>query len=80
MVEKSQQKIGPVKYIEQVQQEGRKVVWPTLRETVTTSIMVLIMMVIFGIFFFFVDWFAANGTQFLLNIGIGGGTGAGTGG
>jgi len=72
MAEKSKQKIGPVKYIEQVRQEGRKVVWPTPRETLVTSIMVLIVMVIFGIFFFFVDWFAANGTQLLLNLGTGG--------
>ena len=72
MVEKTKQKIGPAKYLGQVQQEARKVVWPTPRETLTTSIMVLIMMVIFGIFFFFVDWFAANGTQFLLNLGTGG--------
>jgi len=72
MAEKSKQKIGPVKYLGQVRQEGRKVVWPTPRETLTTSIMVLVMMVIFGIFFFFVDWFAANGTQLLLNLGTGG--------
>ncbi len=62
-------KVGIVKYFGQVRQEGRKVVWPTSRETMITTILVLILMVLFGIFFFFVDWFAANGTQFLLNIG-----------
>ena len=79
MAEKTKQKIGPVKYIGQVQQEARKVVWPKPRETMITSIMVLIVMLIFGIFFFFVDWGAANITKFLLGLGTGGGT-PGTGG
>lgn len=73
-------KIGPVKYLEQVRQEGRKVVWPTSRETMITTILVLILMVLFGIFFFFVDWIAANTIKFLLSIGTSGGPGAGAGG
>ncbi|NNC38943.1 MAG: preprotein translocase subunit SecE [Acidimicrobiales bacterium] len=71
-------KVGPVKYVAQVRQEGRKVVWPTPRETMITTVMVLIVMVMFGIFFFFVDWLTANGTQLLL--GIGSNSGPGTGG
>ncbi len=70
-------KVGPVKYVGQVRQEGRKVVWPTPRETIITTIMVLIVMVMFGIFFFFVDWVAANGTQLFLGIGAEQGPGAG---
>ena len=62
-------KVGPVKYVGQVRQEARKVVWPTPRETMVTTILVLILVVLFGVFFFFVDWVTANGTQFLLNIG-----------
>lgn len=69
-------KIGPVKYVGQVRQEGRKVVWPTPRETIITTIMVLIVMIMFGIFFFFVDLLAANGTQLFLGIGADG-SGAG---
>jgi len=69
MAEKTAKKVGPVKYLAQVRAEGRKVVWPTLRETVTTTIMVIIVMIIFGIFFFFVDWAAANGTTAILKIG-----------
>ncbi|PHR59816.1 MAG: preprotein translocase subunit SecE [Robiginitomaculum sp.] len=73
-------KVGVVKYFGQVRQEGRKVVWPTMNETMITTVLVLILMVIFGIFFFFVDWFAANGTQFLLSIGTDSGSGPGAGG
>ncbi len=68
MAEKAK-KIGPVKYLEQVRQEGRKVVWPTWRETMITTILVLILMVMFGIFFFFVDWIFSNGVSYLINIG-----------
>ena len=70
-------KIGPVKYLEQVRQEGRKVVWPTPRETMITTILVLILMVLFGIFFFFVDWISANTIKFLLSIGTSKGSGVG---
>ena len=73
-------KVGPVKYVGQVRQEGRKVVWPTPRETIITTIMVLIVMVMFGIFFFFVDWVAANGTQLFLGIGAPESAGPGAGG
>ncbi len=69
-------KTGPVKYLGQVRQEGRKVVWPSARETMVTTILVLIMMVLFGIFFFIVDWITANGVTFFLNMGSPG-TGAG---
>ena len=41
-------KVGPIKYVGQVRQEGRKVVWPTWRETMTTSILVLLPTVLMG--------------------------------
>ncbi|MCF6274485.1 MAG: preprotein translocase subunit SecE [Robiginitomaculum sp.] len=69
MAEKSKQKIGPVKYLEQVQQEGRKVVWPSPRETLTTSIMVIIVMVLLGIFFWVVDFFTGNAVVCVTEIG-----------
>jgi preprotein translocase subunit SecE len=50
-------KVSPVKYLGQVRQEGRKVVWPTWRETMTTTILVMVMVLIMGLFFFVVDWF-----------------------
>lgn len=48
-------KIGPVQYLAQVRQEGRKVVWPTRPETVTTTIMVMVMVVLMGVFFLITD-------------------------
>lgn len=53
-------KVGPVQYVGQVRQEARKVVWPTWRETLTTTVLVMIMVVLMGLFFFVVDFALAN--------------------
>jgi preprotein translocase subunit SecE len=39
----------------QVQAEGRKIVWPSRKETWITSVMVFIMVVLAAIFFWIVD-------------------------
>ncbi|HWI85484.1 MAG TPA: preprotein translocase subunit SecE [Sphingomonas sp.] len=43
-------------FVQQVKAETGKVVWPTRRETVMTAIMVLVMTLVLGVFFFAVDW------------------------
>ena len=43
-------------FINQVKTETGKVVWPTRRETVMTAVMVVVMTMTLGIFFFGVDW------------------------
>ena len=48
-------KTSPGQFINQVKDEARKIVWPTSRETVQTTIMVLIMTTILALFFFGVD-------------------------
>ena len=48
-------KVSPSEFLKQVRAETGKVVWPTRKETVTTTIMVLIMTTLLGIFFFGVD-------------------------
>jgi preprotein translocase subunit SecE len=48
-------KTNPGEFVRQVQAEGRKVVWPTRQETVTTGIMVGIMMVLLAVFFLGID-------------------------
>jgi len=62
-------KVGPVKYVGQVRQEARKVVWPTWRETLTTTVLVMIMVVLMGVFFFFVDWALASLVRLVLSFG-----------
>ncbi|MFM9853861.1 MAG: preprotein translocase subunit SecE [Sphingomonadaceae bacterium] len=48
-------KINPGKFIREVRAETARVVWPTSRETVTTTIMVIIMASVLGLFFFSLD-------------------------
>jgi preprotein translocase subunit SecE len=48
-------KTSPGEFMRQVQAEGRKVVWPSRKETVSTAIFVGIMMVILALFFLGID-------------------------
>ena len=48
-------KTSPAELINQVRTEARKIVWPTGRETVQTTILVLIMTTILAFFFLGVD-------------------------
>ncbi|WP_430911906.1 preprotein translocase subunit SecE [Methylobacterium sp. sgz302541] len=46
---------GPMEFIAQVRDEGRKVTWPTRKETTVTTIMVFVMVVAASLFFTVVD-------------------------
>ncbi|QDP18983.1 preprotein translocase subunit SecE [Sphingomonas xanthus] len=61
-------KVNPGEFIRQVRAEGSKVVWPTMKETRTTAIMVLIMTTILAIFFFGVDSAFSAIVQWLLGL------------
>ncbi|MDO9588955.1 MAG: preprotein translocase subunit SecE [Brevundimonas sp.] len=56
-------------FIGQVRAEGRKIVWPSRKETWITSVMVLIMVLIAAIFFWIVDWALAKLSIIILAIG-----------
>lgn len=61
-------KVTPGEFMRQVQAEGRKVVWPTRQETVTTAIFVAIMMTILAIFFLGVDSLFGAVVKWLLTL------------
>jgi preprotein translocase subunit SecE len=61
-------KTSPVEFIRQVRAETRKVVWPSRRETVMTAVMVVIMTVMLGLFFFGVDQFFSFVVKSLLSL------------
>ena len=48
-------KISPMQFFRQVKQEIKKVTWPTRKEVVQTSIMVIVIVAIAAAFFFVVD-------------------------
>jgi len=57
---------NPLQFIQQVRAEVSKVVWPSRREVMLTSVMVFTLAVLTAIFFFFVDWLIRNGLQAVL--------------
>ena len=59
-------KTNPFTFLQQVRTETSKVTWPTRRETVVTSIMVLIMVVIAAVFFFALDQLLSWGIGLIL--------------
>ena len=61
-------KVTPGEFIRQVRAEGSKVVWPSMKETRTTAIMVLIMTSLLAIFFLGVDSAFSTIVQFLLGL------------
>ena len=56
-------------FFSEVRAEGRKIVWPSRKETWITSVMVFIMVVIAAAFFWIVDAGLSMGSQFILGIG-----------
>ncbi|MEL0285617.1 MAG: preprotein translocase subunit SecE, partial [Paracoccaceae bacterium] len=56
----------PARFIQQVRSEVSKVVWPTRREVLLTTVMVFIMSAIAALFFGLVDLGIRSGLQALL--------------
>ena len=48
-------KTNPLEFLQEVRQETRKITWPTRKETMITTVMVLLMVVLASIFFLIVD-------------------------
>ncbi|MDB4558780.1 preprotein translocase subunit SecE [Amylibacter sp.] len=46
---------NPLQFMQQVRAEVAKIVWPTRRETMITTVMVFIMAFVFALFFFGMD-------------------------
>jgi len=61
-------KNSPVEFFRQVNQERKKVTWPTRKETTITTIMVFVMVVVASIFFLAVDTILATGADWLLKL------------
>ncbi len=63
-------KTNPSQFIQQTRAEISKVVWPTRREVLLTTVMVFIMATLTAVFFFFVDFVIRQGLELLLtNVG-----------
>ena len=61
-------KVSPLQFIQQVRTEVSKVVWPTRREVMLTTVMVFIMAAITSVFFFLVDVIIKTGLHAVLGM------------
>ena len=59
-------KANPVQFIQQVRSEVAKIVWPSRREVMLTTVMVLVMATLAAVFFSLVDWVIRFGVQALI--------------
>lgn len=62
-------KTNPFTFLQQVRTEVSKVTWPTRRETVVSSLMVFVMVILAGVFFFAIDQLLSWFVGFLLGLG-----------
>lgn len=57
---------NPMRFIQQVRAEVAKVIWPTRREVMVTSVMVFFLAVLTATFFFVVDLIIRKGLEGVL--------------
>ena len=60
---------NPFEFLQQVRTEVAKVTWPTRRETMITTVMVLLMSIAAALFFLAADWVLSALVTFVLGLG-----------
>jgi preprotein translocase subunit SecE len=66
---KKMAKSSPFEYLQQVRAEGAKVTWPSRRETIVTTMMVVLMAVSASVFFLLSDQIISRVVGFILGLG-----------
>ena len=61
---------NPLKFIQEVKQEAFKVTWPTGKETMQGTLMVVAMAIVASLFFLLIDQILKSLLQLVLNIGL----------
>ena len=62
---------NPFTFLQQVRAEASKVAWPSRRETVVSTVMVVVMAFVAAIFFLIADQAIGFGISYLLGLGGG---------
>jgi preprotein translocase subunit SecE len=62
-------RVSPGEFVRQVRSEASKIVWPSRKEVMQTTILVLIMTTILAVFFLGVDQLLGRAVRFLLALG-----------
>lgn len=63
-------KVSPIQFFRQVKQEVKKVTWPTKKEVLQTSFMVIVIVAIAATFFFFVDQILGWVVKLIFGLGV----------
>ena len=63
-------KISPIQFFRQVKQEVKKVTWPTKKEVIQTSLMVIVIVAIAATSFFFVDQILGWVVKLIFGLGV----------
>ena len=63
-------KTGPIEFLKQVRNEGKKITWPSRQETTVSTIMVFIMVFIAAIFLYVSDQIIAWLIRLILGFGL----------
>jgi preprotein translocase subunit SecE len=64
-------KTSPIQFFREVRQEVQKVTWPTRRETLISTGLVMVMVVLAALFFFVVDTLIAIAIRFIIDFDFG---------
>jgi preprotein translocase subunit SecE len=62
-------KTGPIQFLQQVRSEASKITWPSRRETMISTAMVLLMVIFAALFFFAADQLIGWLMGLVLNVG-----------
>ncbi len=60
--------LNPAKFVREVRQEMKRVTWPTRKETMLSTSMVLIVVTVASILFLTVDVLAGSAVQWIIGI------------
>ena len=63
-------KHNALQFIRQVRQETQKVTWPTRKETLISTGMVFVMVILAALFFFGVDQILSAGVRLIFGLGV----------
>ncbi len=61
-------KVNPARFIQEVRQEASKVTWPARKDTMMSTGMVFVMVIIAAIFFLIVDWGLSLGVRTIFGL------------
>jgi preprotein translocase subunit SecE len=69
-MESTMSNFSPLQFLREVRQEGRKVTWPTRKETLVSTGMVFLMVLLAAVFFFVVDQILQIGVKQIFRVGM----------